>query len=186
MEYPRVLLVDISTSNLHTLILSTRSQFEGKPRRVGSRREVHGIDFSPKMVEIAKQNKPSNLVVTRAEFLEHDFKEDRYDLVIAAAFIHLFPSSYTQDVLKKAFDLIGPGGHALFTTTQHQRAEEGFICKPLSTGSVLRYRRRFTPGLLSQAIMDAGFTVKKTLQTNDAVDNSKLWVATLAERPRDQ
>ena len=94
---------------------------------------VTGVDFSAPMISRGTRalqttrrchNKPSLL---HGEFLsgryvdEHGtdtlFDGARFDLVLATAFVHLFPPEADEDALRKVLSHVAPGGTALISTT---------------------------------------------------------------------
>ena len=70
---------------------------------------AEGIDFSEVMVNGAKDRYGVDLI--HADFLDHDFRDKRYDAVLLYGAINNFLRPI--DVAKKAFDLLKPGGFYL-------------------------------------------------------------------------
>jgi 2-polyprenyl-3-methyl-5-hydroxy-6-metoxy-1,4-benzoquinol methylase len=81
-------------------------------------RASHGLDFSPAMVQIARQ-KAADEGVENATFhvgaiADIDLEPGSVDVLGANSLLHLLPDR--PAFLKRAFDLIRPGGHLVSST----------------------------------------------------------------------
>lgn len=90
------------------------------------------IDFSKKIINVAMDTSPKTKFV-HGEFLEHDFKNSKFEGVFAKAFIHLFQKKDAILVIKKISELLKPNGAAFIATTIHSIPEEGFFEKQIIT-----------------------------------------------------
>lgn len=86
---------------------------------------VTAIELSPKLSEICKRIAPESEIIND-DFLNHDFGDKKYSGVLVIAFIHLFPKSDTEKVLKKINSLLISDGIVYISTTLHKLAKEGF------------------------------------------------------------
>jgi ubiquinone/menaquinone biosynthesis C-methylase UbiE len=70
---------------------------------------VEGIDFSPKMVELARTRSTSNknVIYYCEDFLEKDYPDNSFDCVASIAAFHHMPLG---TVLEKAVRILKPGG----------------------------------------------------------------------------
>ena len=81
--------------------------------------EVTGIDFSPRMIELARDRRTP--VTPSPTFFEGEFLtgnsatpwqvvalERQFELVVANAFVHLFPKPVDDEVVRSALDLVAP------------------------------------------------------------------------------
>ena len=73
---------------------------------------VEGVDFSPRMVELAAARSASysNLRYTCADFLEAEFPPDSFDCVASIATLHHLP---LRETLERIKSLLKPGGRLL-------------------------------------------------------------------------
>lgn len=120
--------------------------------------DVTAVDFSPRMIELARSQRARSLddrapVFLEGEFLHGPFRDAEgkaaelggpFDLVVANAFVHLFPEPTDATVVRKALGLVGHGGKALFSTTIEESRREGYFEKASSDGwSVGRWRGHY-------------------------------------------
>lgn len=101
---------------------------------------VVGLEFSPERAKLARKTAP-NAEVKEVEFLTHDFGGDKYDVIVALEFLHLFPPEELDKLLKKIVTLLKGNGLTVFSTTLNTKSEEGYQRR---TDGLVRYRRRFT------------------------------------------
>jgi len=93
---------------------------------------IRGIDLSEEMIAIAR-SKGLDCVV--GDFMGNEL--DQSDVVIAQAFVHLFPKAELVNIIKK---LIGMTKRVLyFCTTQESVSEEGMFLK----GGIMRFRAKY-------------------------------------------
>lgn len=104
--------------------------------------KTYGIDISSEMIEVAKQVSPESVYYC-GNFLERDFKQQKFSAVYAQAFIHLFPKETARKVLEKMLSLLEPEGLIHFSTTVHEKGLEGLEEKKDYQAKVKRYRKRW-------------------------------------------
>ncbi len=85
-------------------------------RRVGPEGEVHGIDPSPEMIELAEK-KVANAGV-RARFQTGvaerlPFPDESFDLVLSSLMLHHLPDDVKTQALKEVARVLKPGGRLL-------------------------------------------------------------------------
>lgn len=135
--------------------------------------EVTAVDFSPRMIELAMTHEararsrsghlPRFLL---GEFLDGSFcdaagqtehlRERQFDLVVANAFVHLFPEPVDRTVVQRALELVAHQGTALFSTTIEETRREGYFSKHRSTGPhVERWRGEYPKEEFLALISDA-------------------------------
>ncbi|MFD7306874.1 class I SAM-dependent methyltransferase [Promicromonospora sp. NPDC059942] len=162
--------------------------------------DVTAVDFSPRMIGHARtraeQGTGSRPAFLEGEFLTGKFRDDVGDLVtlapdfhlvVANAFVHLFPSPVDAEVVGTALGLVAPGGAALFSTTVEDSRTEDFLGKSLMDGTVVerwrgRYPRTDFVDLISGVAGD-GFEISH-LPSTDMRD--KPWVTVVARRRADR
>jgi SAM-dependent methyltransferase len=94
--------------------------YVGRQFAAGGALHVHGIDISGKMIGEAETAKISsglnNLSYIVGDIREVDFSsEEPYDLFIGMFLFNYLNVEETHQVMKKAFELIKPGGHFVFS-----------------------------------------------------------------------
>ncbi|MFC2104866.1 class I SAM-dependent methyltransferase [Bacteroidota bacterium] len=84
----------------------------------GHVKEVHGIDISSKMIEIAKRNaderKIENVNFAQSSIFEEKLKKESFNVILAYNVLHLVED--TQKVLQRINELLKPGGQIISST----------------------------------------------------------------------
>lgn len=109
-----------------------------------------GIDLSPEMARMASARVPGVEFVA-GDYLETQFP-DRFDAIVAFAFIHLFPTGLAHQVLAKLRQDLAPEGLLLVGTTFHDTGSEGFQAKQDYGTPLPRFRKRWTEGEFETAL----------------------------------
>ena len=148
--------------------------------------KVTAIDISSKMVEHTKKRCP-NAHVVQGEFLRFNF-DQQFDAIFSFAFIHLFPKSDANRVLKKMFGLLKSGGVLFINTNLSTESREGWEVKNDSLfprSKQKRYRKHWTEVELLSALVETGFVLKdKTISDDDP--RGKKWMQFIMERPAEE
>ena len=75
-------------------------------------KEIHAIDISPKMIEIAKEKaadgKIENVSFEQSDIFDAKYSNESYDVILAFNMLHTIPSP--SDVLKRINQLLKPDG----------------------------------------------------------------------------
>ena len=116
---------------------------------------VSGIEISPKMAEFARKRNPKADVIT-GDLLETEF-DDKFDAVLAFAFIHLFPKVEVPKIFEKIASILKPGGVALLSSTESSESKEGVYTKEDFGKEYKRFRKFWTEQELRQSFTEAGF-----------------------------
>lgn len=166
---------------------------------------VTGVDFSAQMITAAREladdptlpNKPSLL---HGEFLAGRYVDEHgtdtqldgagYDLVLATAFVHLFPPEADEDAVHNVLAHVAPGGTALISTTAALSNRQGLEVKAGAGGETAhRWRNHYTLEhflwLVREAARDA-YGAKIPVQpwvVVDPDDEGKLWIDVVVTRP---
>ncbi len=116
---------------------------------------VVGIEISSKMSEFAqKRNPEANVIV--GDFLEIELN-DKFDAVLAFAFIHLFPKAEMPKIFDKIKSILEPGGVALISSTESFESREGMYVKNDFGKEYKRFRKFWTERELRESLTRAGF-----------------------------
>lgn len=155
--------------------------------------KVTAVDFSPRMIGLARARDTSSLNGPQPTFLEGEFLAERFidaagevatldskfELVVANAFVHLFPKPSDEDVVRRALNLVTSRGLAIFSTTLENVREEDFFLKPRTDGAAVeRWRGHYPKDDFLSLVRDTAgdrFLISDLL-TTDMRDRSWLTV----------
>lgn len=129
---------------------------------------VVGLDISPEMVNLARQENKQNykVKIIQGDFLAVSFK-GKFDGIFANAFIHLFPTGTDRKVLQKMLMLLRESGVAYIATTRSKRSREGWYYKKDYKSREKRFRKYWRKTELSQALQKAGFKIIRYFEFDD-------------------
>jgi ubiquinone/menaquinone biosynthesis C-methylase UbiE len=142
---------------------------------------VTSIDISSKMIEHTKKRNPKAKTIV-GDFSNYNFSE-KFDSIVALAFIHLFPKNMAEKVISKMYKLIKPGGFLYIGTTKSSKSTEGWELKHDSffpDSLEKRFRKHWTQEELKTALTNAGFEFKKVYLIDDP--RQKVWMDFLMRR----
>jgi cyclopropane fatty-acyl-phospholipid synthase-like methyltransferase len=134
--------------------------------------QVSGIEISPSMAKYAKKRNPNSRVIV-SDFLNTEFNE-KFDGVLAFAFIHLFPKTEVMQIFKKIKLILNPGGVALLSSTESIESKEGWYVKDDFTKKKKRFRKFWTEKELEESLVNAGFRKVALKKFNDPY--GKIWM----------
>lgn len=164
--------------------------------------DVTAVDFSPRMIRIArwrlirfrlqKAHRPRFLT---GEFHAGTFRDSagrterlgdrQFDLVVANAFVHLFPQPHDSHVVRKALELVALDGTALFSTTIEDSREEGYFMKHRTDGTgVDRWRGHYPKDEFLALIRDVAgdlFDMQDEITTDT---RGRSWLTVAVRRAR--
>jgi SAM-dependent methyltransferase len=147
--------------------------------------DVTAVELADSMADATKSCAPAARVV-RADFLSHDFGDERFDVIVAMAFVHLFPTRHAPRVMAKIHSLLKPGGIAYFTTTNEEKNDEGYEVKHGTGPDVphaIRYRSRYTAQSFVELVCDSGFDPSTDpYEADDVLVPGRQWVNVVARR----
>lgn len=166
--------------------------------------EVTAVDFSPRMIQLAVTRLAGSGLPEhrRPRFLTGEFLAGRFtdatgqvqqlharqfDLVIANAFVHLFPRPIDKAVVESALDLVAHRGTALFSTTIEDVRDEGYFLKEGSDGTLVqRWRGHYPKDDFLTLVRDtAGDTFDITDHPSEDM-RGRPWLTVIATRSRDE
>lgn len=140
--------------------------------------DTTAIDVSPNMAEVCRRRCPQAHVVV-GDYLREHFDEP-FDVMVAFAFIHLFPTAMAVECLQKMRDDLTDGGLLLIGTTAEPECGEGFEAKDDYPGAPRRYRRRWSEPAFLHAVRGAGFEVVDAARHDDPY--GKRWLDLIVKR----
>ncbi|GAB4085674.1 hypothetical protein GCM10028784_23040 [Myceligenerans cantabricum] len=155
---------------------------------------VTAIEYSEGMRRAAEDRlRADGAPVDRVTFLPHEFHNGdaplaslegrRFDVVVAMAFVHLFPARIDLEVLRRIREHLAPHGVAFLTTTVEQEDRRGFDLKRGPHGSRVRYRSRYTEDTFLGLVAAAGLEVRDKRCLVDPRAVGKTWLDVVAGHP---
>ncbi len=137
------------------------------------------IDISSKMISYAKKrNKNANFV--KGDFLTTNFNS-QFDGIFAFSFIHLFPKIIVNQILKKIYNILNPGGIAFIESTKSKKGSEGWEIKKDYFGKHKRFRKHWTKKELQETLIQANFRI---LDSRECLDPfGKTWISFIVQKP---
>jgi SAM-dependent methyltransferase len=147
--------------------------------------DLFTIDLSPKMLAYAKQNCPRVFPINR-NVLDIDNLADEYgikekfDLIIMASFIHLFPIEDAALLINKLKEWLEPNGLIYVDTTDQPQFMDGRIMiKEGCRSEVKRLRTYWTNEKFNTFLYEQKFEIiKQELHTDN---NGKTWIRTIIQ-----
>lgn len=129
-------------------------------------KEIHGIDISPNMIEIAKskadERKINNIGFTRATIFDESLGKESFDVILALSILHLVEDPAAS--MERINRLLKPGG--IFISATPCLGEKAFLSILMNIPIFLLSRVGVIPSItffssssLSAAITKAGFQV---------------------------
>lgn len=166
---------------------------------------VTGVDFSARMIAAARElaqdpTLPNKPVLLHGEFLAGRYVDEAdaeapldgslFDLVLATAFVHLFPPEADEDAVRKVLAHVAPGGTALISTTAARSNRQGLEIKAGADGRVThRWRNHYTLENFVWLVREAAretYGARVPVQPWVVVDpdsDGKLWIDVVVHRP---
>lgn len=133
---------------------------------------VSGIEISPHMAKHAKRRNPASKIVV-GDFLQTQFNE-KFDGVLAFAFIHLFPKTEVIKIFRKIISILAPNGVALLSSTESPESKEGWYEKDDFHKKEKRFRKFWTEKELEESFLEAGF--EKVVLKKFPDPYGKIWM----------
>jgi SAM-dependent methyltransferase len=138
--------------------------------------DTTAIDVSPRMAAVCRTRVPQAHVVV-GDYLEEQFDE-KFDAIVAFAFIHLFPTDLAVACLRKMRDDLTDQGALLIGTTAEPTCSEGFEGKLDYPGAPVRYRRRWRETAFLHTLRSVGLRPIDVCRHRDPF--GKTWADVLA------
>lgn len=139
---------------------------------------VTGIDISEPMTKFARKRNPNSKIIT-GDFLEEEF-EEKFDGVLAFAFIHLFPKKEAIKIMDKINSILNAGAVALLSSTESKESKEGWYAKDDFNKREKRFRKFWTEEELRIYIQQSGFEVVDLKKFHDPF--GKTWMDFVAKK----
>lgn len=131
--------------------------------------ELHGIDFSPKMLELARKYADKykfSVNLVEADALSLPYADDSFDWAIAmATYHHIEDKEARPEALKELWRVLRPGGEAFITVWNKWqprfwlRTKNVLVPWRSKDRTFYRYYHLFSYGELEELIRKAGFKV---------------------------
>jgi len=146
---------------------------------------IYAIDFSENMISFARQSNNSvhieNINILDVSTIENLFKEKiskKIDIIIMAAFIHLFPMQDAEIIMKNIRNWLSPKNAIYIDTTDEKEFKDGQLSNKRSKMKAIKYFRTFwTKEKFNIFLNNCGY---KIIAQRDHVSNdNKTWMRTV-------
>lgn len=143
--------------------------------------ETTGVEFAPAMAEVARKVSPKSRIIVD-NFLTFENGEQKFNLIFAKAFLHLFPLRDCSLVINKMKHLLDNDGCIYLATTLADTSIESYKVKTDYEGSRYRFRREWAPVDLKQFLSDHGLEILDEWANCESSRN-KLWQNLILKKP---
>ncbi|WP_285103638.1 class I SAM-dependent methyltransferase [Promicromonospora sp. MEB111] len=158
---------------------------------------VTAVDFSSRMIDLARARSTPRPRGPRPRFVEGEFLggeffdaageaaslDRKFELVVANAFVHLFPKPADEDVVRRALGLVATGGMALFSTTIEDIRDENFFAKTRMNGTAVeRWRGHYPKDDFLSLVRDTAGDAFVITDLLTADMRGKPWLTVFARR----
>lgn len=132
----------------------------------GEVQEIHGVDISPQMIEIAKQRAVDrnldNIHFFSSDIMENQFRKEHYDMVITFSVLHLLEEK--EKIIHRINELLKPGAWFISLTPclGEKKFLSGFM-RFLKTINVLPSITCYKIPELEDLIKTNGFLIEKSI-----------------------
>jgi ubiquinone/menaquinone biosynthesis C-methylase UbiE len=126
-------------------------------------KEIHAIDISAKMIEVAKrkagERNIENINYEQATIFDERFKEESFNVILAFNILHLLED--TQEVLQRIYDLLKPGGLFISATAclGEKKSLLSILISLLSKIGIVPYTRHYTFSELEDLVTNGDFKI---------------------------
>ncbi len=129
-------------------------------------KEIHGIDTSPKMIELAQRkavkNIVSNIIYIQSSILDERLKPGSFDVITASNILHLVDD--TLLAVKRIHELLKPGGVFISATPcTGEVTLLKFILSFASKIGLVPKVKTFKHSEIEKLIENSGFHIKESL-----------------------
>ena len=137
--------------------------------------ESYAIEISDKMIELCKENSPKTKIINE-NILNVDFEVEKFDIIFAGSFIHLFFQSDLDIIMKKIYKWLNDDGVFFAYTTLHEVDEEGYFSKKkdIYKEENVRFRRHFTRKSLEELFKKYKFQIQEHYEIEEPESN-RIW-----------
>ena len=132
----------------------------------GNVKEIHAIDISSKMIEVAKRKADKrnieNITFTQSSIFDERFKQESFNVIVAFNILHLLED--TQKVMQQINKLLKPGGLFISTTVcvgEQKMVVSMFLLLLIKIG-IAPYIRMFKISELEELIANGKFHIVET------------------------
>lgn len=154
--------------------------------------KAYAVDFSDRMASFAKISNEKAIIkvknvldIQNINDLFDDNLQGNVDVLIMAAFIHLFPRNDAEQILKRAQNWISDDGIIYLDTTEEKEFSDGQILvkKKINGREIFHLRTRWTKKEFNAFLTQCGFDI--ILQQERFANNGKKWLRTIIKVCKD-
>lgn len=146
--------------------------------------KTYGIDISENMLSYAKYNSPETVFINKDILQIDDINKElqlvcdiKFDVIIMAAFIHVFPVEDARIIMDKLRTWLKPNGIIYIDTTIEDRFVDGELRVKKAIGEKKYYylRTKWTKESLIRFVTDCGYEVMRII-VREAQETKKSWL----------
>lgn len=137
------------------------------------------IEFSNEMIKYIKKNSPNTKVINK-NILEVTLNE-KFDLIVAMAFIHCFDEEDLIEILKKINKWLKNDGFFAICTTIHNKTDEGYFEKKDYDNNKLRFRKKWSKSDLEELLNKNNYKIIKEFYHSE-ITKPKSWISYLIKK----
>ncbi len=144
-------------------------------------KEMHGIDISPKMIQIAQERaierKIENIYFSQSTIFDNKYQRDSFNMVLAFSILHLLTD--TEKIMQRINELLKPGG--IFVSLTPCLGEKTFLRALLLLVhkiGILPHIRCFKIYELEKSIVNGNFQIVES----KCLDNNPLEYFVIAKK----
>lgn len=137
--------------------------------------ETHAIEISGEMSKICKKKSP-NTELINDNILNVNYENNKFDIIFAGSFIHLFNKDDLAIIMNKIYDWLDKEGIFFAYTTKHEIDEEGFFSKEKTNYKKenVRFRHNFTRESLDNLLEEHNFKILEHYEISEP-ENNRIW-----------
>lgn len=138
-------------------------------------KEIHAIDISRGMLDIAKEkaaeNGIENIRFFKTDLFDDGFEKESFDVVLAVNILYFLRNA--PENLNRIFELLKPGGLFISATDclGEKKSFSNRIKKLLGRMGILPFMQMYSISELKKSITDAGFKIRETANLYDNPPN---------------
>lgn len=137
--------------------------------------QTTAIELSENMIKTSKEIAKTTSYI-HGDFLEHNFRNKKFEGIFAHAFIHLFPKKDAEKAITKTVSLLKTRGILFIATTKHTKSEEGYFSKDdYATNITRRFRRKWTEEELLELFKRNSLAIIHKGELKEK-QNNKMWL----------